>query len=151
MRTRCRITCSARRPRSSTGAWLRARRPGVADERGMSGAELARSTSLRLQWAGLLCNGVGAVIVAGFILFLAPNTIPSDRLWEALAWNTGVFAVFLPITLALGRQWANIRPFKPLKNWLRQERPAGEAERLLVLRYPKIWVLKSAALWGFGA
>src|SRR3954469_13995666 len=128
-----------RRPSSTRGSWPARRPSAMAEESRMSGAALAASTDLRLQWAGLLCNGTGALIVAALILFLAPNTIPSDQLWTALAWNVGVFVVFLPITLIFGRQWVNIRPFKPLKAWLREERPAGEAERLLVLRYPKSW------------
>ena len=118
---------------------------------GVGGAKLARSTSLRLQWAGFLCNFVGALIVAAFIIFLAPNTVPSDQLWESVAWNTGAFVVFLPLTLVFGRQWVNIRPFEPIKAWLCEERPASEDERLLVLLYPKKWALKSAVIWGASA
>ena len=123
----------------------------MADRRFRSGAHLAAWASIRLQWAGFLCNGVGASIITAFTLFLAPNTVDSDQLHAVLVRNIVAFLLFMPVAMLGGRQWVNIRPFEPLRRWLRSERPAGDMERLLALQYPKKWALKSAAIWTFAA
>jgi adenylate cyclase len=116
-----------------------------------SGAALAARTDRLLTKAGYLANGIGALTVASFLLFLAPRTIDAHQYRSLLLRSGIVFAVYLPLTLVLGRRWTRNALFRPLEAWLRAERPATDAERLLALRYPLGWVVRAAVPWALGA
>ncbi len=105
----------------------------------------------RLDIAGIAANGVGALIVLCFFLFLVPGEL-SDEEWDrALTRNLIAFAVYMPISLVLGRWWAGRRPFEPVREWLSTDRAATDLVRRQVLRYPGIWALRSSVFWAGGA
>jgi adenylate cyclase len=111
-----------------------------------SGASLARWTYARLDRVGGISNGLGAVVVFLFIFFLAPRTL-SHKDWEhALLGNAIAFAVFTPAGLLIGRTWT-ARVFAPITHWLREERPATDDERRLLLSYPLRFALIAGLLW----
>ena len=116
-----------------------------------SGAVLADEAIRRLTWAGFLANGVGAVITFLFVAFLAPGQVSSAELEDA-AWRTiPLFLCVLAFTLPFGRWWAARLPMRPIEDWLRSGRDAGDAERRAILRYPLVWAIRSAAIWLVGA
>ncbi len=107
--------------------------------------------NMQLFWIGLLANGVGAVIVLAFIGIGAPGAL-SDEEWDrALIRSLIGFVFFMAVALPFGRWWAASKPFEPIREWLDAERPATDAERRLVLRYPWIWTIRSAVIWVVGA
>jgi len=112
-----------------------------------SGAELAERTNSRLTLAGALSNGFGALIVAVFLALLAPAEVESGEYEGLLVRNGVVFAIYMAISLPLGRELVQRRPLMPIASWLRAGRPATDAERLLVLRYPLNWARGSAVFW----
>jgi adenylate cyclase len=116
-----------------------------------SGEDLAALVDRRLFWAGGIANGVGASIVALFLAFIFPTTLDPGETDSLLLRSGAVFAVFMPVTLFLGWQLIQRRPFVPIARWLRAERPATEDERVAVLRYPRNWALGAAAPWYLAA
>ncbi|MGH2990506.1 MAG: adenylate/guanylate cyclase domain-containing protein [Solirubrobacterales bacterium] len=110
-------------------------------------APLAAHLSRELTWAGVLSNGVGALTVALFLAFLAPVTLGPDEYEGVLVRSGLVFVAYMAIALPLGRELVQRRPLVPITAWLRAERPATQAERLLVLRYPLNWALGTAIFW----
>ena len=110
-----------------------------------------RRSTRRLTWCGLLSNGVGAVFVLLFLLYLGPSRI-SDAEFDALIERSiPGFIAFMVVALPFGRYWAAMLPFRPIEAWLRAERPASVEERAAVLRYPLVWAGRSAVVWAVGA
>ena len=122
-----------------------------AQEQFGSGAALAAQTDARFTRLGGASNGVGAATVALFLLFMAPGSIDSDDYLSMLVRNGVAFVIYMAVALPLGRHWVQRQGFAPLARWLRAERPATDAERLLALRYPLDWARKSAVFWAGAA
>lgn len=117
----------------------------------MSAGELARKLPGRVRRAALLSNGPGAIVTALFLLFLAPSVDVDDPARTAVL-NAAVFVPYLAATLWLGTRFSQRRYLAPIVDWLRAGRPATEAERELVLRYPLVpGVAVSAFFWGAAA
>lgn len=112
-----------------------------------SGAELAARTNRRLFWYGLVSNGVGAVVVLLFLIYIGPTRV-SDADWDAmLTRNILAFVLFMLAGMPFGRWWAARKPFEPIADWLRTERPASRDERALTLAYPSTWAIRSLTIW----
>jgi len=101
----------------------------------------------RLTQIGFGANGFGALIVSGFLVFVAPSTITGDDWNRLLEVAVPVLAVYMLITLPLGRYLVGLRPLRPIRAWLEADRPATDRERELVLRYPVAWAVGSAPFW----
>jgi adenylate cyclase len=116
-----------------------------------SGAALAARTEARLNRAGGLSNGLGALTVFLFLSLLAPRTIDADELHDVIVRSAIAFVPYMAVTLPLGRHVTRRRYFGPIREWLLEERPATEAERVLVLRYPLAFALIASVFWGTAA
>jgi adenylate cyclase len=112
-----------------------------------SGAALAARYDARLTRAGLLSNALGALTVFLFLSLLAPRTVDADVLEDVIVRSAIAFVPYMAVTLPLGRMLTRRRYFVPLREWLLQERPATEAERVLVLRYPLAFALRAGVFW----
>jgi adenylate cyclase len=123
----------------------------VLQAQGESGAELAADLNRRLTWYGLFSNGVGAVFVLLFLIYLGPSRISDAEFSALLERSIPGFVAFMLVALPFGRWWAAILPFRPIDAWLRAECPAGVEERMVVLRYPFVWASRSAVIWAAGA
>src|SRR3954466_6498490 len=111
-----------------------------------SGARLPKWAYSRLDRVGGISNALGAVVVFLFIFFLAPRTLSHKEWVHALRGNAIAFAVFTPAGLLVGRTWT-ARVFKPIMNWLREDRPATDDERRLLLSYPLRFALIAGLIW----
>ena len=112
-----------------------------------SGAQLAVAMRRRLRWVAVVANGLGAVNVFLFLAFLVPVSggRPADA-GRTIAINAVAGAVYLALTLWLGIRWGT-RDLAPVARWLRDERPATEADRAATLRVPLISARVPAVLW----
>src|SRR5918992_1563884 len=99
-------------------------------------AALVNNLNRSLNWVSILGNGLGAVLIFVFLVFLFPSTIDEDEFGDILALNVPAFIVYMALTLPLGRLWFVRRFFNPLRAWLASGQPAGETERELILGYP---------------
>jgi adenylate cyclase len=116
-----------------------------------SGAELAAAVRQRLTWAGILANACGAVDVFLFLVFLLPLAgSDPDGAGDIILVNAVAGAVYLVVTLAIGSRWSRAL-FLRATEWLRDERPASEIERDLVLRHPVDAARVSATMWAISA
>jgi adenylate cyclase len=109
--------------------------------------EVAAQVEAQLNWVGFLSNGIGALIVFVYFVFLTPGRFNDSELHDIAVRNGIAFAIFLPPSLALGRWWAGRKPFEPIREWLRSGRPATDAERRMVLRYPAVWAWRTSLFW----
>jgi adenylate cyclase len=89
-------------------------------------------------------------VVGISLAFLFPNTIDHDRFVFLMKITAPLFVVYMAITLPLGRYLA-IRRGKGATEWLREDRPATDAERALVLRQPLLFTQVAAMMWGIAA
>jgi adenylate cyclase len=113
----------------------------------LSGAQLAMAVKRRLRWVAVLANTLGAVDVFLFLAFLVPvSGGRPDDVSQAIELNAVAGALYLGLTLWLGTRWAN-REFDRVERWLRDERPATEADREATLRIPLTVARVSAVLW----
>jgi adenylate cyclase len=103
----------------------------------------------RLSLVGTLANGLGASVVAAFLV-LSPLEIDPDDYDRLVTRGLIVFVFYMAFALPAGRWQARERQFKPLREWLRSGRPAGEEERRLLLRYPLDFALSAAIFWVLG-
>jgi adenylate cyclase len=104
----------------------------------------------RLAAVGRLANGAGAVIVFLFLGFLVPRSGASPDT-GLIVRDTVLFVIYMVVSLAAGHVWIQLRPFAMLDRWLREERPATDAERLRALRYPLIWARRGTVPWSVAA
>ena len=114
------------------------------------GDRLADHVARRLNRVGVLGNGIGGLIVGGFLVFLFPTTVTGDEFDRLVTVSIAVFAVVMPLFIFLGRAWS-IRRSQLMIDWLRSGRPAGEEERRAVLRCPLEFAGIAAVFWGIGA
>jgi adenylate cyclase len=114
------------------------------------GAEVYRRVLRQLDWVGWLSNGLGGLVIFLFVTLLVPRTV-SDAEYEMLVVRSGVaFVIYMAIATPLGRS-LSIRRFREASEWLREDRPASETERELVLRYPLTFARLSGFFWFLGA
>jgi adenylate cyclase len=111
-----------------------------------SGARLAARTYAGIDRVGLIANGLGAVMVFFFIFFLAPRTLSTKQVQDFLVPNAIAFGIFFPLGMVAGRT-STTRVFKPIRDWLREERPATDQERRLLLSYPIRFALMAGLIW----
>jgi len=110
-----------------------------------------KKTRRLLDVVGTVANGFGATEVAAFLVFLAPTAVHHGELGR-LAWRSvPVFVVYMAIVMPLGRHFIEIRPLRTIERWLSENRPATDAERTLVLSYPRNWALWSLIPWTIAA
>jgi adenylate cyclase len=118
---------------------------GLAD-RAPSIQDLERQIDRRLSWAGVLANGLGGLDVFLFLAFLSPVTVSEERASDIIIVNALAGALYLAITLPLGRAWVR-RLSNPFREAAREARPLGRPERDAVLLMPKRFALISAMFW----
>ena len=123
----------------------------VAQAQRESGAALAARLKRRLSWYGFFSNGVGAVFVLLFLLYLGPSRVTDPEFDALIERSIPGFIAFMVVALPFGRYWAAMLPFRPIEAWLRAERLASVEERAAVLRYPFVWASRSAVIWAAGA
>ena len=114
-----------------------------------SGRTIAWRATLLTAPAMLVSNGVGALVVfvlAGFIV-PTPDFPEQD---EVLGPNLVVAGIYLVAAAVVGTWWG-IRATRPVRSWLRSERPATAREQRIVLRAPLRLMGVSTALWAVGA
>jgi len=116
---------------------------------GEPGLAIARRTQLRLTASLILANLVGAAVVFVFLGLVLPAPDVEDQ-GQVLLVNGVLTAIFVSIGIVGGTIWG-LKRLRPLREWLREERPATEEERMTVLRAPYRIVGMHAVLWGSGA
>ena len=104
-----------------------------------------------LDAVGTLSNGLGATEVLAFLLFLAPSAVRHAQLVAIARRTILAFVAYMLIVMPLGRHVIEIRPLRAIEAWLRDERSATDAERRLVLSYPRRWALLSFIPWAVGS
>ena len=114
-------------------------------------AALVNNLNRSLNWVSILGNGLGAVLIFVFLVFLFPSTIDEDEFGDILALNVPAFIVYMALTLPLGRLWFVRRFFNPLRAWLASGQPAGETERELILGYPARFSAVAGFFWALAA
>jgi adenylate cyclase len=107
--------------------------------------ELAQEIRRRIFWGGLISNGSGALVAFVFLAFVSPIDTDIDVGRQRLI-NIAVFAVWLPLTLAIGTVVSQ-RHLRPVLGWLRAGCPSDEAMRGRALRLPGYLAGLSAAIW----
>src|SRR4051812_26898525 len=113
---------------------------------GPSGEQLAVAVKRRLGRAAVAANTLGAIDVFLFLAFLVPvSGGQPDDVSRTIVINAIAGAVSLTLTLWLGFRWAR-REFAPVERWLRDERPATEADRKATLQVPLVNARVSALL-----
>jgi adenylate cyclase len=112
------------------------------------GVELADAAARRLPRAAIVANTTGALDVFLFVTFLVPFS--ARRSAAVVAVNAVAGTVYLLLTLWLGAR-ASDRRYRRHTAWLREDRPASEAERDAILRQPLDGAGRSIAFWVGGA
>ena len=107
--------------------------------------DLAVAVERKLAKVGLFGNGVGAMVVALFLL-VSPDSLTDDELDRVVAIVTPIFIVYLGSTLLAGRLWARRRS-RPIRDWLCSGRESTEEIRAQVLRQPAEFVFTAACFW----
>ena len=113
-------------------------------------AALADRIATRLDRLGMLSNGLGALVVALFLAFLAPRTLDAGDYKTLLLRATPVFIVYMAITLPLGRATGR-RRFAVVLQWLRSGRAATDREREVVLTHPRAFARIAAVFWAIAS
>jgi adenylate cyclase len=113
-------------------------------------AALADDVDRRLNRVGFLANGLAALLVMVSMIFLFPNTVDHDQYVTLLKVTVPVFVVYTAIALPLGRA-LTIRRGGMATDWLREDRPATDAERTAVLRHPLVFARVAGTMWGIAA
>lgn len=119
--------------------------PGT-DNRGAPDGKLADQVIRRIDVVGLVANGLGAIIVAGFLTFLFPTTVSDEDYDRLIKISIPVFIVYMAISLPLGRAWGGRRG-QPIWGWLRSGGEADDEVRINVLRYPRRFAVQAGVFW----
>jgi adenylate cyclase len=106
---------------------------------------------LRSPYAVLMVgvNVIGAVVVFALVQFVLPLPTIEDP-GAAQRTNLIAFAAYLAFAVPAGTLWV-LRLIRPVRAWLRSERPATREEQRAVLLLPARELGVHAALWGLGA
>jgi adenylate cyclase len=113
------------------------------------GTELVRRTRKRLNRLAIVANTLGAFDTFLFVAFLLPPAFHDVDVTGALVVNGLVFAIFLPLTFAVGSRWG-YRKSESLVGWVGQRDPTP-AERDDALRIPQRHAMQAAGFWLLGA
>lgn len=116
-----------------------------------SGSELAHQVDRRLSLVGGLGNGLGGLVVVGFLLFVFPSTLEDQQVGDITLRSAILFVLFAAVALPVGRELIQRRPLRAIIGVIDEHPPATEAERRRALRYPFEWALHSFAVWVVGA
>ena len=101
----------------------------------------------RLALVAIIGNGGSAVVVTGFVFYLAPTVLAADEYGELQRRSVPVLVVFTVSALAFGTWWVGWQLFAPIARWLAEDRPPTESERERVLRYPRDWAIRTFVIW----
>jgi adenylate cyclase len=101
----------------------------------------------RLYAFGLSSNGVGALVVIGLYLDLAPIQLPAHQVHDFVNLVLPVSLAYTAVTLPFGWYFVGRRPLGPVIEWLGSTRPPSAAVQMRVLRYPLNWALHSMLIW----
>src|SRR4051794_4546538 len=94
-------------------------------------------------------NVVGAAIVFALIVWVLP--LPSvDDAADARQANAVALVGYLLVAVPVGALWV-LRLLRPMRDWLRADRPPTEAEQRLTLLMPVREVVVHGTLWGIAA
>src|SRR3954451_11403696 len=116
-----------------------------------TGAELTAKVERRLRAGGGLGHTLGAIDVFLFLAFLVPAAGgPRDQIVRGIAINAIVGVAYLGFTLWAGIRWLT-EEYRPVREWLEEERPAAQADRTAALRIPLLNAKASAVLWASAA
>ena len=114
-----------------------------------SGKTILRRVLLLMAPAIVGANVIGALVVYVLAAFVVPDpTLDDDE--EALIWNLVAAAIYLGFASVAGIAWG-WRAFRPVREWLREEREPSDRERRKILRSPQRLLVVSAGLWGLAA
>ena len=117
-------------------AWATAGRLVGMGREATGGSTLAQRVLKRIGMACTVASTVGAVDVFLLLwLVLPPPHEAAAHFPEAEIANAVAFAIFLPLTLAIGWAWG-YRLGRPWRRFLDEGREATESERIATLRYP---------------
>jgi hypothetical protein len=114
---------------------------------GGSGAQLAEHLRRRLTRAAVIANGIGALVTFFAVGFLAPLTISEDETASVTLRNAIAASSYVAVAMVAFIKVGDRRA-EPIREWLRSERPAGDAERERVLSQPFFAAGLSAVAWG---
>jgi adenylate cyclase len=117
---------------------------------GGSGAQLAEHLRRRLTRAAVIANGIGALVTFFAVGFLAPLTISEDETASVTLRNAIAASSYVAVAMVAFIKVGDRRA-EPIREWLRSEAPAGDAERERVLSQPFFAAGLSAVAWGAGA
>src|SRR5829696_8499678 len=116
-------------------AWATAGRLVGMGREATGGSTLAQRVLKRIGMACTVASTVGAVDVFLLLwLVLPPPHEAAAHFPEAEIANAVAFAIFLPLTLAIGWAWG-YRLGRPWRRFLDEGREATESERIATLRY----------------
>src|SRR5829696_5210369 len=137
--------------RTAMRTWATAGRLVAVGRDAAGGSALAQRVLKRIGMACVVASTLGAVDVFLLLwLVLPPPREAAAHFPEAEIANAVAFAIFLPLTLAIGWAWGT-RLARPWRRFLDEGREATEEERIATLRYPLRSAKMGALLWGIGA
>jgi adenylate cyclase len=120
----------------------------MSDQAELGRVALWRRTVRRLTWAAVAANSLGGILMFLLLEFLVPLGPAPDH--RDLVLNGIVAAIYLPLGLIIGNQWAR-RHGTPLEDWMAEDRPPTPRERSLVLAQPYRFVTISGFFWVLAA
>ena len=116
----------------------------------MDGAQLSNEIDARLARAAMLANGLGALVVIPFLMFLLPVTPPDVDQSHQIAINAVAIAVYVAVSFPLGLHLGR-RNAREAVEWMRSGQPAQPRHRDYALRNPLVIARLSAILWAGAA
>src|SRR4051794_11184619 len=124
----------------------------VMGDAGASNPALAVWADRRLTRGALLAHASGALVVAVFLIFLLPASRSAQSGYTTVVVRSAIaLAVYFPISFWAADRWLRVGPFRTMVDWLESDRPAGESERRIVLRFPLSQAAVSGLMWGVAA
>ena len=113
------------------------------------GRSILRRVALLMVPAIVGANVVGALVVYVLAAFVVPDPTLDDE-DEILIWNLVAAAIYVAFATVAGTVWG-FRAFKPVRDWLREDREPSDRERRKILRSPLRLLVVSGGLWGLAA
>src|SRR5439155_6372393 len=115
----------------------------------MTGPELVARTYRRLDIVGYGAHGLGALVLFVFVTVLVPRTLSRDEYHQVLVRTAAALAVVLVVALWLGRR-RTVGFYRGATAWAADGRPATDADRERLLRYPLEFLRTATACWVIG-
>ena len=110
------------------------------------GRTILRRVALLMVPAIVGANVVGALVVYVLAAFIVPDPALEDEN-EVLIWNLVAAGIYVGLATVVGTLWG-FRAFRPVREWLGEDREPSERERRIILRSPLRLLVVSAGLWG---